>query len=704
MIHTSSHENDGSLGMPNPPMNQVAVGIDDDKHSPHAVRYAIDNLMFNNSSILLVHVKVPRFNSHVSAGNGKYESSDFETQQLFNRFRTFCTLKQIPVTNVLLIDNDVPKAVVAYVRENKIENLVLGASTRSGIARKFKSSHVPYTIMKRVPDFCSVLVISKGKVVERRLATRTLVNLSAPPKLSTSSNLEEDRPAPMSGDHKNSPNTNRPQKSTGTVSTENIELPKGGKSPSALLGVEIPATVPFGSMDLIGHDLDFNLASNFNESRSSTSSSPSDIEADMRRLKLELKQTMEMYNEAYKEAIAAKKQASELHQFQMQDACRIEQARLSEEEAAKIVEMEKAKCKAAMEAAEKAKKLAEIEAKRRKHAELMAEKAKKQSNNHVFYRKYTIEEIEEATNNFEPLLKIGEGGYGPVFKGKLDHTPVAIKVLRPDAAQGEKQFQQEVEILSRLRHPNLVLLLGACPEYGCLVYEFMNYGSLEDRLLRKGNSPSIPWETRFRIAADIGTGLLFLHQDKPEPLVHRDLKPGNILLDCNYVCKIADIGLARLVPPSVADSVTQYYMTSAAGTFCYIDPEYQQTGMLGVKSDIYALGVILLQIITARSPMGLTHQVGRAISKGTFADMLDPTVPDWPVEEALRFAKLALKCAELRKKDRPDLGSCILPELDRIKDLGMSSRLSKDDNHRPVPHSRDPSPRESSPYSYQLDS
>lgn len=237
-------------------------------------------------------------------------------------------------------------------------------------------------------------------------------------------------------------------------------------------------------------------------------------------------------------------------------------------------------------------------------------------------------------------------------------------------------IMMQVEVLSCIRHPNMVLLLGACPEYGCLVYEYMANGSLDDRLFRRGNTPVLPWQLRFRIAAEIGTALLFLHQTKPEPLVHRDLKPGNILLDRNFVSKISDVGLARLVPPSVADTVTQYRMTSTAGTFCYIDPEYQQTGMLGIKSDVYSLGVMLLQIITAKSPMGLTHHVERAIEKGTFAEMLDPEVHDWPVEEALTFAKLALKCTELRRKDRPDLGTVVLPELNRLRALAEETMPS----------------------------
>lgn len=219
-----------------------------------------------------------------------------------------------------------------------------------------------------------------------------------------------------------------------------------------------------------------------------------------------------------------------------------------------------------------------------------------------------------------------------------------------------------------MRHPNLVLLLGACPEYGILVYEYMANGSLEDCLFRKKNNRVLPWQLRFRIAAELATGLLFLHQTKPEPLVHRDLKPGNILLDQNYVSKISDVGLARLVPV-VAENVTQCRMTSAAGTFCYIDPEYQQTGMLGVKSDVYSLGIIFLQLLTGRSPMGLAHHAEQSIENDTFAEMLDPSLTDWPLEEALCLAKIAIKCAELRRKDRPDLGNVVLPELNKLREF-----------------------------------
>lgn len=194
----------------------------------------------------------------------------------------------------------------------------------------------------------------------------------------------------------------------------------------------------------------------------------------MRRLKLELKQTMEMYSTACKEAISAKQkvkvltnsgmrsvlissrgavmQAKELHQWKLEEARRVEEAKHAEEMALALAEMEKAKCKAAVEMAEAAQRIAEQEARKRMNAEM---KAKREAEEKVKaldalamtdlrYRKYSIEEIEIATDQFSANLKIGEGGYGPVYRACLDHTPVAIKVLRPDAAQGRKQFQQEV--------------------------------------------------------------------------------------------------------------------------------------------------------------------------------------------------------------------------------------------------------------------
>ncbi|GFY97303.1 kinase with adenine nucleotide alpha hydrolases-like domain-containing protein [Actinidia rufa] len=383
---------------------------------------------------------------------------------------------------------------------------------------------------------------------------------------------------------------------------DNMESAGGG--PSSLTSSERS----FGSLRLGAKWTDVNSLSEYSSfsvesGRTSCSYQGLDeVEAEMRRLKLELKQTMDLYSTDCKEALTAKQKAVELHQWQLEEERRLEEAQLTEEAALAIVEEEKAKYREAVEAAEAAQKIAEREAQRRINAEMKI-----------------LREAEE-------------------------------KVLRPDAAQGRKQFQREVEILCCMRHPNMVLLLGACPEYGCLVYEYISNGSLEDRLFRRGNTPALSWQLRFRIAAEIAKGLLFLHQTKPEPLVHCDLKPANILLDHNYVSKISDIGLARLVPLSVADNVTQYRMTSTAGTFL-----------------------------------------------GTFAEMLDPTVPDWPVEEALCLANEAVQCAELSRKDRPDLGKAVLTELNRLRELAdknmthffLGGSAGPSPNHSHVPITQD---------------
>ncbi|GER42036.1 kinase [Striga asiatica] len=697
----------GQKGEKKNKVEMVVVAIDKDKGSQAALKWAVDNLLGKGKSVTLLHVKLK-----TSSAPAPFSQS----KELFLPFRCFCTRKDIHVNEVVVEDADVARGLCEYVRSNLIETLVVGSPVKNGFIR-FKSSDIPGSVTKGVPDFCTVYVISKGKVASVKEASRVQHNASNHPPT-----VDARFGQPMRG-------TAVQPFAAKIIPMEEMDTIKSpftrGKAANRLYGelpmpdTDISFVSPMRpSMNLL-FDQDTMMAprlsnssdtdnrpsfgSSFSNARSSDannsfgvyssssqesgnyswsgSQSLEDVEAEMRRLKQELKQTMDMYSTACKEALTAKQKALELHRWKVEEQQRLEEAHMAEEAALAIAKKEKEKCRVAIEKAEEAQRLAELESQKRISAEMKAVKEAEEkkkvldrlAQNDVRYRKYSIEEIETATEYFAENRKIGEGGYGPVYKCQLDHTQVAIKVLRPDAAQGRSQFQQEVEVLSCIRHPNMVLLLGACPEYGCLVYEYMANGSLEDRLFRRSNTPALSWQARFRIAAEIGTGLLFLHQTKPEPLVHRDLKPANILLDRNLVSKISDVGLARLVPPSVADTVTQYRMTSTAGTFCYIDPEYQQTGMLGIKSDIYSLGVMLLQIVTAKSPMGLTHHVDRSIEKGTFEQMLDAQVQDWPVEEALVFARLALKCTELRRKDRPDLGTVVLPELNRLRVLAEES-------------------------------
>ncbi|CAN1137538.1 Serine/threonine-protein kinase PBS1 [Linum perenne] len=220
---------------------------------------------------------------------------------------------------------------------------------------------------------------------------------------------------------------------------------------------------------------------------------------------------------------------------------------------------------------------------------------------------FIYQELEIATNGFSPDAYLGRGGFGTVYKGRIKRIGqiVAVKQLDTSGFQGEKEFIVEVLMLSLLHHPNLVKLIGYCAEgtQRLLVYEYMPLGSLEDRLfadLSNGIQP-LNWKTRIKIAAGTAKGLECLHSASP-PVIYRDLKASNILLDKDYHPKLSDFGLAKFGP--VGDS--SHVSTRVMGTYGYCAPEYANTGRLTMKTDIYSYGVLLLELLTGRRAV---HQV-----------------------------------------------------------------------------------------------
>ncbi|KAJ4851157.1 hypothetical protein Tsubulata_003243, partial [Turnera subulata] len=416
-------------------------------------------------------------------------------------------------------------------------------------------------------------------------------------------------------------------------------------------------------------------------SQSSSKTDQSYVEAEVEKLRLELQNTINMYKRACQELVHTQNKVQLLSVECAEDAKRVNAAMEREETFRKIAAKEKARYLKAKKDIEEAKNLLAKETYDRQLAELNAikESSEKQKivdtlfSDDKRYRRYTIDEIKVATDSFSNSNVIGEGGYGKVYKCNLDHTPVAVKVFYPDAVNKKEEFLKEVEVLSQLRHPNLVLLLGACPENGSLVYEYLENGSLEDCLFRKNGKPPLPWFIRFRIIFEIACGLAFLHNSKPDPIVHRDLKPGNVLLDRNYVSKIGDVGLAKFIADVVPDNITEYRDSVLAGTIFYMDPEYARTGTIRPKSDLYGFGVVVLQVLTARRPSGLLLTVERAITNGSFLDILDKSVSDWPLSETEELARIALECSKLRCRDRPDLDTQVLPVLIKIVDVAAAS-------------------------------
>ncbi|XP_065874458.1 probable serine/threonine-protein kinase PBL25 [Euphorbia lathyris] len=230
------------------------------------------------------------------------------------------------------------------------------------------------------------------------------------------------------------------------------------------------------------------------------------------------------------------------------------------------------------------------------------------NNNNIAAETFTFRELAIATKNFRQECLIGEGGFGRVYKGQLENSNqiVAVKQLDRNGMQGNKEFLNEVLMLSHLHHSNLVNLIGYCADgdQRLLVYEYMPSGSLEDHLLDlTPEQKPLDWATRMKIALGAANGIEYLHEKANPAVIYRDMKSSNILLDEKYNPKLSDFGLAKLGPIGEKSHVSSRVM----GTYGYCAPEYQRTGQLTVKSDVYSFGVVLLELITGRRALDTTR-------------------------------------------------------------------------------------------------
>ncbi|KAM0834120.1 hypothetical protein ACQ4PT_063824 [Festuca glaucescens] len=519
-------DGDGAVGGGSYPL--VAVCIDKDKNSQNALKYATETLVHRGQTIVLVHVNMRGSSGGVEDAAGYKQPTDPQMKDLFLPFRCFCTRKDIQCKDVVLDDHDVAKSLVEFAAHAAIDKFVLGANTRNSFVR-FKPD-IPSSVSKTAPDFTSVYVVNKGgKVTSVRQATRPAPSVSPlrtmiqgpqgpkgplPPEPQQAPAPPAQKwapPAATRGDSAGTPTMQMQDNfimspfSRGPTSARKdfpqFSLPES--SDISFIGVapgrrsvdrpSYPPRLSTGSDNPYEqHSFeaprpgwgDFGNESTSNSQTSVSSLPAEDMEAEMRRLRLELKQTMDMYSTACKEALTAKQKATELQRWKVEEEQRSQDGRLTEETAMALIEQEKAKARAAIEAAEASQRLAELEAQKRIAAERKAlreaeERLKSAGGSSARYRRYTIEEIEIGTDHFSDARKI----------------------------------------------------------------------------------------------------------------------------------------------------------------------------------------------ITARPPMGLTHHVSRALDHGTIADLLDPAIHDWPVEEARRFAEISLRCCELRRKDRPDLATGVLPELNRLRTL-----------------------------------
>ncbi|XP_076894260.1 serine/threonine-protein kinase PBL34-like [Bidens hawaiensis] len=308
-------------------------------------------------------------------------------------------------------------------------------------------------------------------------------------------------------------------------------------------------------------------------------------------------------------------------------------------------------------------------------------------------RKFAFNDLKLATRNFRPESLLGEGGFGCVFKGWVEENgtapvkpgtglTVAVKTLNHDGLQGHKEWLAEVSFLGDLVNPNLVKLIGYCIEddQRLLVYEFLPRGSLENHLFRR--SLPLPWSIRMKIALGAAKGLAFLHEEAKRPVIYRDFKTSNILLDAEYNAKLSDFGLAKDGPEGDKTHIS----TRVMGTYGYAAPEYVMTGHLSSKSDVYSFGVVLLEMLTGRRSMDKKRPNGEHNlvewarphlgERRRFYRLIDPRLEGhFSIKGAQKAAQLAARCLSRDPKARPlmsEVVECLKP-LPALKDMAGSS-------------------------------
>ncbi|XP_076937127.1 putative LRR receptor-like serine/threonine-protein kinase At1g05700 isoform X2 [Bidens hawaiensis] len=276
-------------------------------------------------------------------------------------------------------------------------------------------------------------------------------------------------------------------------------------------------------------------------------------------------------------------------------------------------------------------------------------------------QRFTYSEVVSITNNFQN--EIGRGGFGSVFRGSVGNNQVAVKMLSESSSQGYKEFQTEVKLLIKIHHTNITSLVGYCDDrnHKGIIYEFMANGNLGDHLF-DGSATVLSWERRLQIGCDAAEGLAYLHHGCRPPIVHRDVKPSNILLNEGFHAKLADFGLSRAFATEDATHITSI---KVAGTLGYLDPEYHATTRLTEKSDVYSFGVLLLELITSRrvisEGVNIVQWVKSQHEVGNVETIIDSRLDGrFDIKTAEKVVETAIACVSPKSIKRPTMNDVVM--------------------------------------------
>ncbi|XVF33322.1 hypothetical protein REPUB_Repub17cG0158500 [Reevesia pubescens] len=627
----------------------VAVGkaVEESKHT---LLWALQCL--RPTKVCILHVHQPANYITITTMLQQREVGRKILDRIINDYLLICGQKKVQAEKLHIERDDVAKGLVELIREHNIKKLVMGAAADKHFSEgmsDLKSEKAQYVERHASPS-CQIWFISGGHLVHRRsLVEAGQSHLSRP---STSSSY-------LTCSSKVASKSDLSMSETSEESPDWLESHEGSSNDHQ----------PFDKLEEALSEAEKSNQEVFEELDRHVKAQKNALNTVIRQA-AELKSSYtEVLRRLRKTEAALAKRKEELEQITQQRdqvSSAMEQLQICQRERDELQTKLENTCKQTEE-----------------HSTSQEEEI---SSVHMqqFFSEFSVTEIHDATEELDPSFKIAEGAYGSIYKCILRHTKVAIKLLHQNSLQGPFEFQQEVDILSKLRHPNLVTLIGVCPEIWALIYEYLPNGSLEDRLSRRNNTPPLSWQTRIHIATEICYALIFLHSSKPQRIVHGNLKPGNILLDTNFSCKLSDFGVCHahysLINPS--------NMTNQSSRFPYLDPQFHTTRKLTPSSDIYSFGIILLQLITGRSPLRIEEDVRNAKNGGYLNDVLDPSAGGWSYLQAAQLTHLALRCCHPDRRRRPDLASEVYGVLEQMRDFigPLSTFHAGSEEHRQPPH------------------